>query len=79
VFIRIAHFSPSGVCSTLEDEIMDKDRVVGSAKQVKGAVKQSVGRAVGDAKLKSEGQADKEVECKIQNAIGSRGDRLKGK
>jgi uncharacterized protein YjbJ (UPF0337 family) len=38
---------------------MDKDRVVGSAKQVKGAVKQSVGRAVGDAKLKSKGQADK--------------------
>jgi hypothetical protein len=51
VFIRIAHFSRSGVCSKLEDEIMDKDRVVGSAKQVKGAVKQSVGRAVGDAKL----------------------------
>jgi uncharacterized protein YjbJ (UPF0337 family) len=77
VFIRIAHFSRSGVCSTLEDEIMDKYRVVGSAKQVKGAVKQSVGRAVGDAKL-SEGQADK-VEGKIQNAIGSRRDRLKGK
>jgi uncharacterized protein YjbJ (UPF0337 family) len=69
---------PFGVCSTLEDEIMDKDRVVGSAKQVKGAVKQSVGRAVGDAKLKSEGQADK-VEGKIQNAIGSRRDRLKAK
>ena len=57
---------------------MDKDRVVGSAKQVKGAVKQSVGRAVGDAKLKSEGQADK-VEGKIQNAIGTRRDRPKGK
>jgi uncharacterized protein YjbJ (UPF0337 family) len=78
VFIRIAHFSRSGVCSKLEDEIMDKDRVVGSAKQVKGAVKQSVGRAVGDAKLESEGQADK-VEGKIQNAIGSLRDRLKGK
>ena len=62
----------------MEDEIMDKDRLVGSAKQVKGAVKQSVGRAVGDAKLKSEGQADK-VEGKIQNAIGTRRDRLKGK
>ena len=46
---------------------MDKDRVVGSTKQVEGAVKQSVGRAVGDAKLESEGQADK-VEGKIQNA-----------
>ena len=29
---------------------MDKDRVVGSAKQVKGAVKQAVGKAVGDTK-----------------------------
>ena len=35
----------------LEEEIMDKDRVAGSAKQVKGAVKQAVGKAVGDAKL----------------------------
>ena len=43
---------------------MDKDRVVGSAKQVKGAVKQAVGKAVGDVKLESEGQADK-VEGKI--------------
>ena len=57
---------------------MDKDRLVGSAKQVKGAVKQSVGRAVGDAKLESEGQADK-VDGKIRNAIGRLKDRLKGK
>jgi uncharacterized protein YjbJ (UPF0337 family) len=62
----------------LEDEIMDKDRVVRSAKQVKGAIKQSVGRVVGDAKLESKGQADK-VEGKIQNAIGDLRDRLKGK
>ena len=57
---------------------MDKDRVVGSAKQVKGAVKQVVGKAIGDAKLKSEGQADK-VEGKVQNAIGGVKDTLKGK
>jgi uncharacterized protein YjbJ (UPF0337 family) len=57
---------------------MDKDRVVGSAKQVKGAVKQVVGKAVGDAKLESEGTADK-VEGKVQNAIGSLKDTLKGK
>ena len=48
---------------------MDKDRVVGSAKQIKGAVKQAVGRAIGDAKLELDGRADK-VEGKIQNAIG---------
>jgi uncharacterized protein YjbJ (UPF0337 family) len=62
----------------LEDEIMDKDRVVGSAKQAKGAVKQVVGKAVGDAKLESEGKADK-IEGKVQNAIGGLKDTLRGK
>jgi len=57
---------------------MDKDRVVGSAKQAKGAVKQAIGKAVGDAKLESEGKAD-ELEGKVQNAIGGLKDSLKGK
>lgn len=57
---------------------MDKDRVAGSAKQVKGAIKQAVGMAVGDAKLKSDGLADK-IEGKIQNAVGGLQDTLKGK
>jgi uncharacterized protein YjbJ (UPF0337 family) len=56
---------------------MDKDRVVGSAKQIKGAVKQAAGRAIGDAKLESDGRADK-IEGKIQNAIGGLKDTLKG-
>jgi len=62
----------------LEEEIMDKDRVAGSAKQVTGALKQAVGKAVGDAKLESEGKADK-VEGKVQNAIGGLRDTFKGK
>jgi uncharacterized protein YjbJ (UPF0337 family) len=62
----------------LEKEIMDKDRIVGSAKQVKGAVKRVVGIAVGDTKLASEGKAD-EIEGKVQNAIGGLKDTLKGK
>ena len=57
---------------------MDKDRVVGSAKQVKGAVKQVIGKAVGDTKLESEGKTDK-IEGKVQNAIGGLKDTLKGK
>ena len=60
------------------DEIIDKDRVVGSAKQIKGAVKQVVGKAVGDSKLESESKADK-IEGKVQNAIGGLKDTLKGK
>jgi uncharacterized protein YjbJ (UPF0337 family) len=30
---------------------MDKDRVAGSAKQVKGTIKELVGKAIGDTKL----------------------------
>ena len=48
---------------------MDEDRVAGPAKQVAGAVKEAVGKVVGDAKLESEGQADK-ADGKVQNAIG---------
>ena len=62
----------------LEDGIMDKDRVVGSAKQVKGAVKQAVGKAAGDTKLETEGKADK-IKGKVQNALGGVKDTLKGK
>jgi uncharacterized protein YjbJ (UPF0337 family) len=63
---------------TLEDIFMDKDRVVGSAKQIKGTVKQVVGKAVGDAKLEAEGNADK-IEGQVQNAVGGIKDTLKGK
>jgi len=37
---------------------MDKDRIVGSAKEVKGSIKEAVGKAVGDAKLQSEGESE---------------------
>ena len=55
-----------------------KDRIIGSAKQVKGDVKKAVGKAVGDTKLESEGKADK-IEGQVQNAIGGLKDALKGK
>jgi uncharacterized protein YjbJ (UPF0337 family) len=61
-----------------KEKIMDKDRIAGSAKEVKGTVKQVIGKAVGDAKLQSEGMADK-TEGKIQNAIGGLKDTIKGK
>ncbi len=48
---------------------MDQDRIDGAAKQAKGAVKEVVGKALGDAKLQAEGGAEK-TEGKIQNAIG---------
>lgn len=57
---------------------MDKDRIAGSAKQIKGTVKQVVGKATGDAKLEAEGNADK-IEGRVQNAVGGLKDTLKGK
>jgi uncharacterized protein YjbJ (UPF0337 family) len=48
---------------------MDKDRVEGAAKQAKGAVKETWGKATGDAKTQAEGKADK-AEGKVQNAVG---------
>ncbi|MGA2792229.1 MAG: CsbD family protein [Roseiarcus sp.] len=58
--------------------MVDKDRVVGSAKQVKGGVKQVIGKAVGDQKLEAEGRAEK-IEGKVQNAVGDLKDAVKGK
>jgi uncharacterized protein YjbJ (UPF0337 family) len=54
---------------------MDKTRVAGSAKKIKGSLKEVVGKA-GDAKLEAEGKADK-VEGKVQNAVGGLKDTLK--
>lgn len=55
---------------------MDKDRIAGAAKQAKGAVKEAVGKAVGDPKLVAEGKADK-VKGKIQSAVGGVKDAAK--
>jgi len=38
---------------------MDKDRIAGSAKEAKGAIKEIAGKALGDAKLTAEGKSDK--------------------
>ena len=56
---------------------MDKDRIEGAATQIKGSLKQTIGKALGDAKLESDGKADK-IAGKVQNAIGGLKDALKG-
>lgn len=55
---------------------MDIDRIAGAAKNIKGSVKVAMGKAVGDSKLQSEGEADK-ITGKIQNAIGGIKDALR--
>jgi uncharacterized protein YjbJ (UPF0337 family) len=59
-----------------ETTTMDKDRVEGSAKQVKGTMKDAAGKLTGDAKLQAEGKADK-AEGKIQNAVGGAKDSIR--
>jgi uncharacterized protein YjbJ (UPF0337 family) len=60
------------------EKIMDKNRVRGAAKQAKGSVKRTAGRATGDPKLKAEGKADKAA-GKMQSAFGGLMDKLRGK
>jgi hypothetical protein len=54
----------------------DKDRIVGSAKTLMGAAKEAVGKTIGDAKLTTEGAADK-AEGQVQNAVGGLKDTIK--
>lgn len=54
---------------------MDKNRILGSIKEVTGAAKEAIGKAIGDAKLQSDGKTDKAV-GKIQNAVGGLNDTI---
>ena len=55
---------------------MDKDRIAGAAKEIKGSVKETIGKVVGDAKLQSDGKAERAV-GKVQNAIGGMKDAVR--
>jgi uncharacterized protein YjbJ (UPF0337 family) len=55
---------------------MNKDRIAGAAKELKGSVKEAAGKLTGDAKLKAEGKADK-FAGKVQNAIGGAKDAMR--
>ena len=48
---------------------MDKDRIAGAAKGIKGSLKELIGKAVGDAKLQSDGKTE-QTAGKIQNTVG---------
>ena len=55
---------------------MDKDRVAGAAKQVKGSIKETIGKVTGDSKTQAEGAAEK-VEGKVQNTVGGLKDKAR--
>lgn len=48
---------------------MHKDEVKGNAKEARGHVKDAIGKATGDDKLRADGAADK-VEGKVQKTAG---------
>jgi uncharacterized protein YjbJ (UPF0337 family) len=55
---------------------MDDNRVKGAARNVGGKIKEGVGRAVGDEKMKREGQAD-QVTGKVENTVGGLKDEVR--
>ena len=48
---------------------MDKEHVKGAAKKTEGSVKEAVGKATGNDRLKNKGRADK-AEGHIRDAVG---------
>jgi uncharacterized protein YjbJ (UPF0337 family) len=56
---------------------VDKDRIDGAGKQIKGAIKDAAGKVTGDRKLQAEGMADKAV-GKVQSEVGKVKDDVRG-
>ncbi len=55
---------------------MDKNRIEGALDQVKGAVKEAIGKVTGNDKLEIEGGADK-VAGKAKSAVGETKDTVR--
>jgi uncharacterized protein YjbJ (UPF0337 family) len=55
---------------------MDKDRVEGAVTNIKGKVKEGIGKITGDSKTEAEGQAD-QIKGKTQNAVGGLKDKAR--
>ena len=59
----------------MESMSWTRTEVAGSIKEIKGAAKEAIGKAIGDAKLQSDGKADRAI-GKIQNAVGGLNDAV---
>lgn len=55
---------------------VDKDRISGAAKQVKGSIKEAIGKVTGDAKMQAEGKAERAA-GKVQNTAGGAKDAVR--
>jgi uncharacterized protein YjbJ (UPF0337 family) len=67
---------PVQIPQPIRRKTMDKDRIEGIEKQVKGTAKEIAGKISGDAKLVLDGKTDK-IKGKIQNAVGGLKDAAK--
>jgi uncharacterized protein YjbJ (UPF0337 family) len=66
-----------------KDAIVDRNQIEGIGHLVKGAVKESLGKMIGDAKFTSDGSAERangEQQCaaSADNLVGIDADRIKG-
>jgi uncharacterized protein YjbJ (UPF0337 family) len=57
---------------------MDREHVKGTAEKVKGSIKDTAGKAVGDKKMQTEGKADK-AKGSAHNMAGDLKDAVKQK
>ena len=55
---------------------MDKDRVEGGAKKVKGSVKESIGKVTGNRQTEAEGAAEKTA-GRVQGEVGKARDAVR--
>lgn len=55
---------------------MDKDRIKGAAKEVKGSIKEAAGKVTGNRRTEVKGQAEKAL-GKVQRKVGETKDDLR--
>ncbi|PWC49883.1 CsbD family protein [Azospirillum sp. A26] len=55
---------------------MDKDRIEGAARSIKGAIKEAAGKLTGDTKTEAEGRGEKAA-GKVQNTVGGAKDAVR--
>jgi uncharacterized protein YjbJ (UPF0337 family) len=57
---------------------MNKDRVKGAAREMRGTIKEATGKAIGNTKLEAKGAAQK-VAGKARNTMGKAEDAARGR
>ncbi|XUY26301.1 CsbD family protein [Agrobacterium sp. rho-8.1] len=56
---------------------MDKNRIEGAAKELKGTIKEAAGKLTGNKKLEAEGRGEK-IAGEVQSTVGKGVDAVKG-